>query len=381
MMSSIKQRRQRMARIAPGPLSWRVFRRRRAKKIALVTVSCLLLVTTPLFARDKSDLLIMNNGDRLTCEIKSLDASVLYVSLDYVNGTASLDWSKVRRVESKQLFLVKTEDGSVYTGTLSTAETGGNRPVRIEVTESSETNAVLERTKVVTMNQTSDRFWQRFNGSINMGLIYSKGNESTQFNFATKVQYPRERWATGADFNSTLAGSTGASTSTRNDTSVYARRLLKWNNWFYTGLGSFLQSSEQNIQLQSNLGGAVGRYVKNTNHAVISLSSGLAWQNTRYTQSLASQRSQNVATLLVASEVEVFKFDKTNLTIQGSVFPAISEPGRVFTSTNVSYYLKFFGNFTWNLSFYGNWDNQPPTHLSGSDYGSSSGIGWTFGNQ
>lgn len=379
VMSFIKEIRQRIARIAPDlNSSW--VRMQRAMRIAPVTVSCVLLVTTPLFARDKSDLLIMNNGDHLTCEIKSLDASTLYVSLDYMTGTASLDWSKVRRVESKQLFLVKTEDGSVYTGTLSTAETGGERPVRIEVAESPETNVVLERGKVVTMNQTSNRFWQRFNGSINMGLIYSKGNESTQYNFGTKVQYPRERWAAGAAFNSTLAGSTGANTSTRNDASVYARHLLRSNNWFYTGLGSFLQSSEQNIQLQSNLGGGIGRYVKNTNHAVIALSSGLAWQNTRYTQSLASISSQSVATLLVTSEVEVFKFDKTNLTIQGIILPALSEPGRVFTNTNMTYYIKFFGDFTWNFSFYGNWDNQPPAHHSGSDYGASSGIGWTFGN-
>jgi Protein of unknown function, DUF481 len=372
---------QRIARVAPGLLWSRVFGMRRAMKIAPLAVSCLLLVTMPLFARDKSDVLIMNNGDHLTCEIKSLDASVLYVSLDYVSGTVSFDWSKVRRVESKQLFMVKTEDGSVYTGTLSTAETGGNRPVRIEVAVSPETNVALEREKVVAMNQTSNRFWQRFNGSINMGLIYSKGNQSTQYNFETKVQYPRERWSAGADFNSTLAVNTGASASTRNDASLYARRLLRWNNWFYTGLGNFLQSSEQNIQLQSNLGGGVGRYVKNTNHAVISLSGGLAWQNTRYTQSIASQASQNVAALLVASDVEFFKFNKTNLTIQGFVFPAISEPGRVFASTNMTYYVKFFGNFTWNLSFYGNWDNRPPAQFSGSDYGASSGIGWTFGNQ
>ena len=253
--------------------------------------------------------------------------------------------------------------------------------MQIEVAESPETNVVLERQEVVTIKQTSDRFWQRFNGSINMGLIYSKGNQSTQYNFGTKVQYPRERWAAGAAFNSTLAGSTGANISTRNDASVYARHLLRHNNWFYTGLGSFLQSSEQSIDLQSNLGGGVGRYVKNTNHAVISLSGGLAWQNTRYTQFLASQGSQNVAAALVAAQVEFFKFDKTNLTLQGSAFPAFSQPGRIFTNTNMTYYIKFFGNFTWNLTFYGNWDNQPPAHLSGSDYGASSGIGWTFGNR
>jgi len=31
------------------------------------------------------------------------------------------------------------------------------------------------------------------------------------------------------------------------------------------------------------------------------------------------------------------------------------------------------------VSFYGNWDNQPPPGFSGSDYGSSSGLSWTFG--
>lgn len=110
------------------------------------------------------------------------------------------------------------------------------------------------------------------------------------------------------------------------------------------------------------------------------MTGGLAWQNTKYAQSAGLQGAKNVAAVLVAADLELFKFDKTNLTIRGSVFPAISEPERVFTSTNVTYYVKFLGNFTWNVSFYGNWDNQPPAYLSGSDYGASSGLGWTFGN-
>jgi hypothetical protein len=72
-----------------------------------------MLSALPLGARDKTDVLIMNNGDHLTCEIKSLDSGVLYVSLDYILGTSSLQWSKVARIESKQLFIVKTQDGSV----------------------------------------------------------------------------------------------------------------------------------------------------------------------------------------------------------------------------------------------------------------------------
>ena len=57
-----------------------------------------------------------------------------------------------------------------------------------------------------------------------------------------------------------------------------------------------------------------------------------------------------------------------------------SEPGRVFFTTNASYYIKITGNLSWNISFYGNWDNRPPGNLPGSNYGTSSGLAWTFGS-
>lgn len=37
---------------------------------------------------------------------------MLYVSFDYIDGTSSVDWSKVASVESTRLFVVKMEDGS-----------------------------------------------------------------------------------------------------------------------------------------------------------------------------------------------------------------------------------------------------------------------------
>src|SRR5215469_16483388 len=77
----------------------------------LLILSFILLLAVPLTARDKIDVLIMKNGDRMTCEVKGLDAGVLYVSFDYIDGTASVDWSKVARLESDQLFVVKTAGG------------------------------------------------------------------------------------------------------------------------------------------------------------------------------------------------------------------------------------------------------------------------------
>jgi len=112
----------------------------------------------------------------------------------------------------------------------------------------------------------------------------------------------------------------------------------------------------------------------------IAVLGGAAWQNTNYKPSTtASLSNQNIVAGLLAGEVNVFKFSKTNLDVTASVLPALSEAGRVRFNTNASYYIKLFSNLKWNITFYGNWDNRAPPTFPGSDYGTSSGLTWTFG--
>ena len=340
----------------------------------------LLLIGIAAFARDKTDVIYMKNGDRLTCEIKGLDSGILYISVGYLLGTQSLQWSEIQRLESKQLFIVKTEDGSSYVGSLSTVEAADSRPIRIAIVEKPG-QVVMNGPQIVQVTQTSENFWRRFNGSINSGIIYSKGNQATQYTLGAEVTYPRERWAASASANSTLSSSTGTSPATRNDFSLEGRKLLPWNNWFYSIASDFLQSSEQGIQLQTTLDGAIGRYLENTNFTQISLLGGMAWQSIKYEQSSISLPRQNVAAALVGAKLKFFRFDKTEFEATTAVLPALSQSGRVFATVNTAYYVKLFSNLKWNVSFYGNWDSQPPHGFSSSDYGTSSGLGWTFGNR
>jgi hypothetical protein len=353
----------------------------RAIVLRIVTLSFAVASTIPLFARDKTDMIVMNNGDRLTGEIKGLNSGTLSVSFDYILGTSSVDWTKVDHLESKQLFIVKTQDGLVYTGTLRTVQSPGERPILVEISEASNQSVTLEHSKIINMTETSTSFRQRFNGQITSGVSYSKGNQATQYNFSSSLEYLRERWAAQANYNSSLAASTGSTVSTRNAIDLFSNRLLRRNNWFYAGVGGFLQSSEQGIDLQTNLGGGIGRYLKNTDRTSIWLLGGLEWQNTRYSQSFGQQGTQDVAAALIKGQAKFFVFDKTNLTINGAVIPALTQAGRVYTNTSATYYVKLFGGLNWNLSFYGNWDNKPPQNFSGSDYGITSGLGWSFGNR
>jgi hypothetical protein len=112
----------------------------------------------PLFARENTDVLVMKNGDRMTCQVKGLDTGVLYVSFDYIDGTTSVQWSKVARLESKQLFIVKTQDGSVCTGRLNTPETPAGQPVKIQVMETPDNEVVINRSQIVKMGETFEKF-------------------------------------------------------------------------------------------------------------------------------------------------------------------------------------------------------------------------------
>ena len=351
-------------------------------KIKVVILGCMVLFSSPLFGREKTDVIVMKNGDRLTCEIKGLSAGVLSIRLTYVQGTVGLEWAQVAQLESNQLFLVQTEDGTVYTGKLSTVVMSGKRPMGIQVASAPEKEIEISQQQLVKLDETAESFRQRFNGTISTGIQYSKGNQTTQYNVASEVEYPRERWSGQASVNSTFASSSGArSIATRNQADLSVIRLLQWSNWFCSGTGDFLQSSVQAINLQTTLGAGVGHYLLNSNQASLYVLGGFAWQNANYDTHAAGYGAQNAAAALVSSELKVFRFKKTDLDISAAVLPGISEPGRFRTNVNASYYLKLFGELRWNLSFYGNWDNQPPPALAGSDYGTSAGLSWTFGNR
>lgn len=154
---------------------------------------------------------------------------------------------------------------------------------------------------------------------------------------------------------------------------------MSQKNWFYEGVGGLLQSSEQGISLQTLLGGGVGRYLKNTNHASIQLLGGLGWQDTTYQHTDTQIEQDKNVTALIYADAKLFTFSKTELNATAAILPVLSDLGRLRVNTTASYYIKIIGDLKWNISFYGNWDNQPPAGFSGSDYGTSSGLTWSYG--
>ena len=303
---------------------------------------------------------------------------------NWITWTArvGIQWSQVAHLESNRLFLVHTESGEVYTGKISTTGASNDPPIKIEIAEAPVKEVEVAQPKIIQLTQTSEGFWRRFNGAVNTGLLYSKGNESVQYNIGSQVAYNRERWSSELLFNSSFASNSGANLTTRNQVDLNTLRLLRWNNWFYAGTGSFLQSSVQDINLQTTLGGGIGRYLKNTNRASIYVLGGLGWQNASYGQSTADQgEHRTMQSVSSPARSNSSNSKRPTWMSRPLCIPSISDAGRVHFNTNATYYVKIIQDLSWNFSFYGSWDSRPPVTLPKSDYGTSSGLSWTFGNR
>ena len=68
------------------------------------------LMSTSVIGRDKTDVIILKNGDHITGEIKSLARGKMSLSTDSM-GTVSIEWEDVEQVTSHWFFEVETETG------------------------------------------------------------------------------------------------------------------------------------------------------------------------------------------------------------------------------------------------------------------------------
>jgi hypothetical protein len=340
----------------------------------------LLALTGVCPARAKKDVIQFRNGDRITCEIIKLEKGYLYVKLDYADGTVAMDWSKIARVESAQSFVVADKAGNRYTGSLQNLAEGiaPEEPGELKVQVAGlSTSQVISAKEVVKIDRTDTSFWQNLHGGIDAGLNFAKQQNRTQYTFQSNALYQRSKWSATANYESSFSGG-GNITDLRNDLGLNVTRQLLSPSNFYMGLADFLQSDEQQLDLRTTFGGAVGHMFSFTNHSFIAAFGGADWNRERYSSEATVGRTGNSAEAVLGTQVNFFRFKTTNILADARVYPSLTDPGRVRFDLNTSLKLRVAKDLYWKFGYYVNFDSRPPQALPKTDYGSTSSLGWTF---
>lgn len=330
-----------------------------------------LLQALPSDARSKTDVIVLDTGDRITCEIKQLERGVLTITTEYVQDPIAVEWLRVKEVTSSQFFEVELEDGDRYYGAIAADSDAGKMVVMAGVT----TDA-LDYREVVRIAPIEKRFWGGLKGSLDIGVAAAKAHSEQSFNVAASASYRTRKLKYASSVNSFVSARDDAATTQRNDFTFTFDRALK-GTW-YGATGARLENNnELNLDLRTTVFAGAGRYVVQTNRTLLSWLGGLAGNRERYAGE--PDATENLEGLLqLQYQLFVFGRRDTDISATLNVLPGISSWGRVRSNLQAHIRHEIVKDFYWSFNLVGDYDNRPPEGSDGFDWNLSSSVGYTF---
>jgi hypothetical protein len=313
---------------------------------------------------------LLRNGNRLVGEIKKLLNGKLTIKTDDL-GTVDAKWDHVTTVTSRDFFELETSDGTRYFGSLQPAA----EPEKLDVVGQDST-ATVEVARVVRLIPLGGGFFQRLDGSVDLGFSFTKANRATQWSLGADASYRTRRHLHKLSFNSLYNKQEGVERTSRNDLVLQYGRFLG-PRWLAVGFGRFQQNEELGLDLRSEVVGGAARFVVQTNRYVLAVVGGLGYTREEF-QAAAGQNNMEA---LAALQFQMFRYDFPEMGIFTNFYvaPGLSQAGRVRIELDTEVRFELVKDFFIGLTFFDSYDSDPPTaDLEHNDYGVTTSLGLSF---
>ncbi|HET7756511.1 MAG TPA: DUF481 domain-containing protein [Steroidobacteraceae bacterium] len=324
------------------------------------------------YARDKSDVVVLRNGDRISGDIASLEFGILTLKTDNMSDL-SIEWPAVRSITSKYGFAIERRDGTKYYGVIATTADGAD--LRIE---NEQGVTLMPMAEVERISRFSSRFWDRINGALSVGFSYTKSSsiQVSSVNFNANYRSTTEDGSLAFSSNTTKDSS---GKTTNRDLLSGGVMFLRQSRNFWGLLGSLERDQSLGIDARLVAGAALGRRFVQSTYTEVTGIAGIVGTEEWIVDDSSPKASVEA---VVGGTWNVFKFvdPKTRLDLGLYVFPSLTESGRYRSTGNLNLTHKFPHDITLGLTGYLSYDNQPPEPTAEkSDYGVTLNVGYTFG--
>lgn len=318
----------------------------------------------------KNDTIYLRNGDRITGELKKFEYGLLNLSTDAMK-TISIEFDEINSIHSAKYFEIRLNSGQKYFGRLKKSN------VMSTVDIITVTDTVSKRLwDIVLIVPIKRSFFQKIDGSLDLGLTYTKASDIFQYSLNTKVTYRTTYYATQLKFES-LQTDDGTELSKNNTLGFTVSHFLphKWQ----TNISVQVQQNTQlDLDYRLQAGYGVGYDVARTNSVRFNVLSGLLANQEKTIANTAT--SENLEVLLGA-QVKWFKYrsPKVDVTSGLELYPSVTNFGRVRLEYDISAKYELIKDLYLNVQLYENYDNQPSKDADPlNDWGIITSIGFTF---
>jgi len=338
--------------------------------IGRIPISLMLLIITCAASHAQTDTLFLDTNTIIVGEVKSMNKGVLTIETNYSDSDFNIEWLEVKKIYTQSVFLTSLTDGSRIVGILRSNEDNSITITNREGTVETE----VQIPEIVFLRPLNEGFWSRLDAAVDFGLSFTKANNLKQFTFGTNLKYTEDKWSALINANILRSTQDNAANIKREDGSFVFNYFLP-KDWYLSPQVSLLSNTEQLLDLRTILSMGVGKFIVNTNKMYWGVLTGLSYNNEQFSSD-AEDRSSVEG--ILGTELNMFDAKDLSIITRLLTYPSLSENGRWRVDWN------FDLKYDLPLDFYAitgitlNYDNQPTTGASDSDYYWKLAFGWEW---
>lgn len=329
------------------------------------------IAAVPDLSLANTDVVVFNNGDRLTGELKLLERGRLRFKTD-ATDTIGIEWENVAYLSSTQNIQVETANGSRFLGSLSRAQKKNSL-----IVETSAGPVVLESSQVVLMTPIEDKGIGRLDGDITAGYNFAKASDVRQLHLGLDVNYRTETRIVSLRVDAVTTDSQDNDISQRQSLDLEYTRLLP-NHWLAGGVITLDRNDELGLDLRTSVGGGAGRILRQSNQTSLVLQGGLLLSRENISAGGPNKETvEAFGTLLW----DWFRYDAPELDLSTSLqlIPNLTDTGRIRGEFDIKLKWEMVEDLFWQLSIYDSFDSDPVLQgAEKNDYGIITSLGWDF---
>ncbi len=340
--------------------------------LCLILAGAIVMVgAAPSAAHDKTDVVVLQNGDRISCEIKSLSQGVLKIGIDAA-GTVNIKWPHVVNLTSSFDYQVEDTSGERYFGSFAAPDKPGS--LKIVTADGTHSIPLEEVFGLLPIEQT---FWRKLNGSINFGFSYTQSNRAIQYSLSANSNYRTRKLLGRLQLNSIFNTQEGADSANQQSLGFRLTRAVKKKSGVF-GLAELQSNPDQGFDVRSIVGGGYDRFLAIQRNGYFAVAAGLVYDRE---QVAGSSRVDNSAEALIGLELANYSDDhpKRTITLGFNTFTNVTDAPRFRAQLNFNLSWELIHNFNVGFNVIDNYDSRPPTiEAAKNDLSVVMSVGYTY---
>ena len=325
---------------------------------------------------DKTDVVVLLNGDHLTGEVRELAYGQLMFKTDDI-GTLYIEWDKIASITTMQELQVELADGRRFFGRApEPASTSG--AIRISSGYGEDRTAIeLPFYDIVRMATVDggDRWYKRLDGSFSFGYSYTQADDLNVLNLSADIgsRDRMRKWHVVFDSQVTTQANDEASERV---SLISTLEHFMPDRYYAESSLEFTRNQELGLDRRSLIGVTFGRYLVQGKNREWRAGAGLAASTEKGAD---GNKRENLEAQLNTS-LRIFRFDhpKTDVTANLTLLPSLTESGRVRGEASIKARRELVTDLFLQISLYDSYDNEPSAGSPNNDWGLTTSIGYSF---